>query len=148
MKYGSIILFKPTSLMGKLIALIDGSPYSHAAIYLGKQNGQHLFIESHEKKNGVVITRLEEWRNYIVFTPNLKIRPKRELLAKLGSRYDASMLGWIFWAKIFRKNPDNNDDGTLICSELVDWAYHYKIGKGKICTPKTIYELYTGKYLH
>lgn len=140
MKYGDIILFKPTSFTGKLIAWIDGSPYSHAAIYISKQNGHDLFIESHERKNGVVITRLEEWKNYTVVRPDMKARPKRDMLEKLGKTYDVSMIGWILWAKVFKRDLDNNDDNLLICSELVDYCYRYKIGKGRICTPKTIYQ--------
>jgi hypothetical protein len=141
MKYGDILLFKPTSFTGKLIAWIDGSPYSHGAVYIGKQNGHHLFIESHEKKGGVVMTRLEEWKNYIVLRPKtLKPRPKREVLSKLGTRYDWSMIGWIFWSKIFPTQIDNNDDDMLICTEFCDFVYRYKIGKGKVATPKTFYE--------
>jgi hypothetical protein len=141
LQHGDIILFKPTSTTGRLIAWIDGSPYSHVGIYWGMKNSHHLFIESHEKKGGVGMTRLEDWRNFIVIRPYLKHRPKRELLAKLGARYDVSMIGWILWSKIFRKMQYNNDDEALICSELVDWYYYYKIGNGFVATPKTFYKL-------
>lgn len=140
MKYGDIILFKPTSFHGRLITWIDGSSFSHAAIYLGKDNGVDIFIESHEKKNGVVITQLENWKNYTILRPKKQIKRKtrKELLSKLGTGYDFSMIGWILLAKILHKDMDTNSDNLLICSELVDWFYNYKIGAGKICTPKTI----------
>ena len=140
MKFGDIILFKPTGLHGKIIAKIDGSGYSHAAIYLGKDSGVDLFIESHEKKNGVVITRLEDWKNYTVLRPKKKMKhhTREALLEKLGTGYDFSMIGWILVSKIFNKDRDTNDDNLLICSELVDWFYMYEIGGKKICTPRTI----------
>jgi uncharacterized protein YycO len=140
MKFGDVILFQPTSFHGKIIAWVDGSPYSHAAIYLGKDSGVDVFIESHEKKSGVVITQLEDWRNYVVLRPvkPMKHRTRKELLSKLGKGYDFSMIGWILLAKIFRKDRSTNDDNLLICSELVDWFYYYAIGGKKICTPKTI----------
>lgn len=137
-KYGDIILFKPRSLTSKLIALIDGSPYSHIGIFLENKDGVNLFIESHEKKRGVVITKLEEWGNYEVIRPiSLKPRPKKEVLAMLGTGYDYSMLGWIFWSKIFKKNQINNSPTLLICSELADFVYRYAVGEGNIATPKT-----------
>lgn len=138
MKFGDVILFKPTGFHGKLIAKIDGSEYSHAAIYLGEDNGIQLFIESHEKKSGVVITKLEDWRNFRVVRTNLPHRTKKELMQKLGTGYDFSMIGWLLVTKILNRDMDTNDDKLLICSELVDWFFMYAIGEGKICTPKTI----------
>lgn len=137
MQYGDIILFKPTTLMGKLIAFIDGSPYSHIGVFIEYRNGVPLFIESHEKKGGVVITKLEEWRNYTIKRTALKPRPRHEVLSKLGTRYDSSMLWWIMKAKIFRTVQSNNDDSSLICSEFADYVFHYKIGGGNVATPKT-----------
>lgn len=138
MKYGDIILFKPTGLMGKLISKIDGSPYSHVGVFLEYDNGVPLFIESHEKKGGVVITKLQEWQNYTVLRPiKIKPRPKQELLELLGTGYDFSMLGWILKAKLFGKEAPNNSPTLLICSEFADYAYHYKIGNGRVATPKT-----------
>jgi hypothetical protein len=138
MKFGDVILFKPTSFIGKAIAFVDGSAYSHAAVYLGEYDGVDLFIESHEKKSGVVITKLERWRNYTVLRSNLKHKTKKELMQKLGTGYDFSMIRWILIAKLFNKDAQANDEGLLICSELVDWFFEYQIGEGKICTPKTI----------
>ena len=137
MQYGDIILFKPTTFMGKLISFIDGSPYSHIGVFVEYKNGVPLFIESHEKKGGVVITRLQEWQNYTVKRPLVKPRAKKEVLSKLGTRYDNSMLWWIFKAKIFKSMEYNNDDTSLICSEFADYIFHYKVGNGYVATPKT-----------
>lgn len=145
MKYGDIILFKPTGLVGKLISYFDGSPYSHGAIYLGKIAGQHLFIESHEKRRGVVIVRLEEWRkNYIVLRPNFLKKPKskEEVLRLLNTKYDYSRLWWILKSKLFGSRVYNDDDTKLICTELCDNVWGYALGGGYTCTPKTIYDLY------
>lgn len=137
LKFGDIILFKPTSLTGKLISLVDGSPYSHVGIFLEYKDGIPLIIESHEKRGGVVIIKLEEWGNYDVFRTKLKPRPKKEVLTMLGSGYDYSMLIWIFGSKIRKDDRLNNSPTLLICSELADFVYHYKIGEGKVATPKT-----------
>jgi hypothetical protein len=140
MKYGDIILFKPTTLLGKIISLIDGSPYSHIGVFIEYRNGIALFIESHEKKGGVVITQLQEWENYIVKKPLIKPRLKKDVLAKLGTKYDFSMLVWLLKAKILKKKQYNNNDSTLICSELADYVFNYKVGSGYVATPRTFSE--------
>lgn len=150
MKYGDIILFTPTSITGRLISMIDGSPYSHVGIFIKYENGIPLFLESHEKKNGVVLSRLEEWGNYKVLRPVALVpRFKADLVKLLGTKYDFSMIVWICVAKFLHKKEINNDFSKLICSELVDYTYHYSIGKGEICTPRMIAEseLFTQVYL-
>lgn len=137
MKYGDILIFKPTTLLGKLISFIDGSEYSHIGMFIEYRNGVPLFIESHEKKGGVVMSKLEEWRNYTVKTPLIKPRKKREVLNMLGTSYDNSMLWWILKAKVFRFKQENNDEKSLICSEFVDWCFNYKVGGGYVATPRT-----------
>ena len=63
------------------------------------------------------------------------------MLSKLGTKYDWSMIGWIFWAKVFKgASTENNDDDMLICTELCDYVYNYQIGKGTVSTPRTFYE--------
>lgn len=137
MKYGTIILFKPTTLMGRLISFIDGSEYSHIGMFIKYENGVPLFIESHEKKGGVVMSKLEEWKNYTVKKPLMKPRPKKEVLNMLGTSYDSSMLWWIFKAKIFSLKQENNDEKSMICSEFIDYCFNYQIGHGYVATPRT-----------
>lgn len=145
MRYGDIILFTPTGLIGKLICKIDGSKYSHGAIYLGQYHGEHLFIESHEKRGGVCIRRLEEWRrNYIILRPNYIVKPKskEDVIKLLNRKYDYARLWWIFKSKILKLNLQNDDPYRLICTELCDFVWHYNLGSGNTCTPNTIYRLY------
>lgn len=137
LEYGDIILFKPSSLLGSLISFIDGSEYSHVGMFIEYKNGVPLFIESHEKKNGVVITKLQEWQNYTVKKTLIKPRRKREVLNMLGTSYDNSMLWWIFKAKVFSLKQENNDEKSLICSEFIDWCFNYQVGHGYVATPKT-----------
>lgn len=139
-KYGDIIQFKPKTFYGKLIKLIDGSPYSHTAMFLKYEKGVPLFIESHERKDGVVISKLQEWGNYDVYrSTTLKPRPMKEVLEKLGTKYDGSMIVDIVKNKIIKKQPTNNDDTQFICSEFIDFAYRYKVGNGFVATPHTFY---------
>lgn len=142
-KYGDVILFKPTGgWFSRLISEIDGSEYSHAAIFWKYEHGVPLFIESHESKGGVVITQLQEWGNFDVFRPNALIpRPEKEMLKMVGSRYDYSLLWWILKSKLKGRKTQNNDDKEVICSELVDKCYYYCLGDGYVCTPKTISDL-------
>jgi hypothetical protein len=142
MKYGDIINFKPIGLISKLISIVDGSPYSHTAIFLEERHGVKLFIESHESKGGVVICKLEDWKNYDVFRPKIKPRPKREVLSVVGRQYDYGRLITVFKSKIFKYKTQNNDDTKLICSELADYVYKYRLGQGKILTPALIHKLY------
>lgn len=123
--------------MGKLISFFDGSEYSHIGMFIKYDNGVPIFIESHEKKSGVVMTKLEEWRNYTIKSPTIKPRPKKEVLNMLGTSYDSSMLWWLLKAKVFKSKQQNNDEKSLICSEFIDWCFHYKVGGGYVATPKT-----------
>lgn len=140
-KYGDIILFKPKhSLVSKLISIIDGSPYSHAGFFLGYFKGVPMFIESHESKGGVVITKLEDWGNYDVYRPIIQIRPQSigRMLKLTGRKYDFSRLWWVVKAKIFGFRLQNNDESKLICSELVDYGWRYALGGAYLSTPATL----------
>jgi hypothetical protein len=142
-QYGDIILFKPTNgFVSRLISFVDGSDYSHAAIFWKYEHGIPLFIESHEKRGGVVINKLQEWGNFDVYrTETLLPRPEHEMLEMVGRKYDFSRLWWIFKAKVLKFKLQNNDETLVICSELVDFCYYYTLGEGLICTPKTISDL-------
>lgn len=139
-KYGDIILFRPSGgFVSWLISKIDGGQYSHGAIFWKYEHGVPLFIESHESKGGVVITKLQEWSNFDVYRPTaLQIRPAHEVLEMVGRKYDYSMIWWIFKSKLRRKKLQNNDDAQVICTELVDKCYYYCFGEGYICTPRTM----------
>lgn len=145
LRYGDILMFKPKhSLVSKLISKIDGSPYSHSGFFLGYFKGVPIFIEAHENKGGVVMTKLENWDNYNVFRPAIKARPMpiTKMLALLNTRYDMSRLWWIFKAKILGFDLQNNDSSRLICSELVDYGWRYVLGGAYLLTPAKIYNLY------
>lgn len=143
-QYGDIIAFKPTGgFVSKMISKIDGSPYSHIAIFWRYVDGVPLFLESHEARGGVVINKLQEWGNFDVFRPKaLKPRPEKEMLALVGNRYDYSMLWWILKAKLLHQKLQNNGNDTVICSEYADYGYYYTLGDGYVCKPSTIDSLH------
>jgi len=138
-KYGDVILFRSTGgFVSNAIGKIDGSEYSHGAIFWKYSDGVPLFIESHEARGGVVVNKLQEWGNFDVYRPlHLAPRPVDEMLSLIGRKYDYNLLWWIFKSKVLRRKQYNNDDLQLICTELVDHCYYYSIGNGCVCTPKT-----------
>lgn len=139
-QYGDVIFFKPAGLYGKAIKLVDGSPYSHTAVFWKYEEGIPLFIESHENKGGVVISKLHEWGNYDVYRPiDLKIRPIKEVLDKVSTEYDVWLIPTILLDKLLQAETFNNNQDKFICSEFVDYVFYYKIGNGKMATPKTFY---------
>lgn len=141
MNYGDIILFKPMTFRGRLISLIDGSPYSHIGMFLRYDANIPLFIESDESTGGVVIMQLQDWQNYIILKPvGISPRPIEQILEKLGTPYDTIMILDILLAKIFKRNKQNNNENKFICSEFIDYCYNYKIGQGNVATLKTFYQ--------
>jgi len=140
-KYGDIILFKPIGLYGKAITFVDGSPISHIGVFWKYEKGIPLFFESHEKKGGFVISKLHEWGNYEVRRPkkHLKIRPVKEVLNKVGTEYDKWLIIDILLNKLSKDTVYNNNENHFICSELADYIFYYKVGNGKLATPKTFY---------
>lgn len=145
-KYGDILCFKPNSLIGHLIVIVDSKGlgnYSHNAVFLRYQNGVPLFIESHESnKRGVAIQQLrEEWNNYDVYRSNLKPRPVKELLKLLGNKYDGKRLWKIVKFRFFGIKIDSDDSNELICSELVNYAFNYKLLPAGYSTPYEIEKL-------
>jgi len=143
-QYGDIIAFKPRhGWKSQAISLIDGSPYSHVGFFWKYENGIPLFLESHEDRGGVVINQLKEWANFDVFrTERFSPRPEEEMLELVGTKYDKSLLWWIFKAKVLKFDLQNNGESELICSEFVDHGYYYALGGGYVCTPARINHLY------
>ena len=101
-----------------------------------------MFIESHEKRRGVVLIKLEDWRNYTILRSRVKPRNKYVMLRLLNKKYDYKLFLQLLKIKVFKKILKNNNEDKLICSELIDYAYYYTIGNGNVCTPKTIYDEY------
>lgn len=141
LQYGDIILFEPTTFYGKCIKNVDGGNYSHVGMFISTVEGIPLFIESHEKKDGVVISRLEYWKNYKVLrAKDMKPVDIHETLSFLGKKYGTNTILRIILSKIFNTKIKNDDDTELICSETIDRLYKYKIGGGYVATPRTFEE--------
>jgi hypothetical protein len=147
MKYGDIIQFKPTSLVGRIICLIDRSPYSHTAIYLGRYASKNLIIESHPNTQGVRISVLQDWKNYIVLRAPTEPLPKSQLLGTIGAKYDFNRIYHLLKTKLLGGVLLNNGETELICSELADYCHNYTLGNKGVCTPATIDRLFIEGYL-
>lgn len=138
LKYGDILLFRPVSWVGRLITFIDRSPFSHAAVFLEEIDGSKYFIEA--DWNGVKINTLKEWGNYSVFRTKLKKRPKQDLIAQLGKKYDYNKIWSIFKHYLFKRPLLSNGEDKFICTEFVNYAFYYSIVEKGSATPRTIFE--------
>ena len=140
-RYGDVILFRPTSLFGWLITLIDGGPYSHGAVYLDKRHGRHHFVEA-LTDGGVTYSILDENAgNFDVYRPNAApLVTKAELLALVGRRrYDFLKILRILSYYLFGKPVPRDGEQKLICTELVNWVYGYEL-TDDLSTPRTVHE--------
>lgn len=138
-QYGDLLFFTPTtSFFSHLIQKIDGSRFSHVALFLGKKYAHNLFIESQDGV-GITISLLKEWRNYEIYRPELQCMPPSMILNDLGKPYDRKKIVQILSHKIFGTPLTADDDHALICSESVNKWYYYKLYEKGKATPATIY---------
>lgn len=140
-KFGDVILFRSSSVLGTLIRLVDGGEYSHGAIYLEKRHGRHQFVES-LTDGGVVYSVLDEFAgNFDVYRPAQKISvSKAELLELVDRRrYDFLKIGRIFSFYVFKVPLPADNQQKFICTELVNWAYGFALCD-ELCTPRTVHE--------
>lgn len=138
-RYGDLIFFEPTSsIFSRIIPIIDGSRFSHVAMYLGRKYGHNLFIESQDGI-GVVINNLQDWRNYTIIRPEKTPMPISVVLNDLGKKYDRMKLVALLQHRIFGTPLLADDDHALICSEAVNKWYYYKLYDKGQATPATIF---------
>lgn len=145
-RYGDVILFRPTSALGDVIAHEDGGVYSHGALYHVKLDGRHAFTES-LVSGGVVLSVLDESLmsdgvvNFDVYRPPFPIaRTRREVMERVGRvRYDLWKLVRIFLHNRFGVPlPRVGNSLADICTEHINWAYGGAFGP--LATPRTIHE--------
>ena len=129
MKAGDIILFKPKGLLGRLIAWVTKSEYSHSAVVFGKEYGKVLLLEIDWTKSRIV-TLESMTREYDVFrVDKLEGREedfKRNIIESgkyFNVMYDYEQLFSFVRRILFRAEEIANSPDKYICSELVDRAY-------------------------
>jgi len=139
-RYGDVIFFEPTSLTSKIITWIDGSPYSHVALYWDIIGGKPFMFEAQYGRD-VGLTRVQDWKNFIIIRPTNKawLRKQEELMTVEGNSYQTNKLFAIALHKIFGTPLEADSPNSMICSELVNWAYHYNLGEKGDCTPATLF---------
>lgn len=141
--YGDVVLFYPNSRYSEAITKIDGSPYSHIAVYLEYRYGYHWMLESTSTKGGFVVSKIrEDWRNFDVFDMSKyteHLRPVEEMMKLVDERpYDYGRIRELLFYYLLRKNPKLSDSRSLICAESVNINYKGIFGTNP--TPKTIYK--------
>jgi hypothetical protein len=140
-KYGDILLFEPTSFTGRIQVMVDNLNqkrkfnFSHGAIFWGFEGKTPLMLES-VSPCGVHIAKVQEWRNYVIVRPDgHTVRTKKEMIEYLNSRYDYSKLYAVILNRLFGTHLTVDDDSQVICTELINLAYDYKLTPKGMCTP-------------
>jgi len=140
-RYGDVIFFEPYTITGNLITWIDGSPYSHVAIYWGDIAGQPYMFEAQRSKK-IGLTRVQDWRNFIILRPINKawLRKQEEVMQIEGRGYQTNKLFAIALHKLFGTPLEADEPNSMICSELVNWVYNYNLGDKGNCTPASLFK--------
>ena len=143
-KYADVILFEPTRVLSSIQVWGDNLGqkrkfnFSHGALYLGKEGGTHLMLES-ITGCGVHITKVQEWANFVIVRPmGYEVRPKKEMLTYLNSKYDFSKIRAVMLNRVFGLPLTVDDDSQVICTELINLAYYYALTPKGMCTPVTL----------
>jgi len=142
-EYGDIILFEPTRWISALQAKIDSrgqkkQPYSHGAIFWGHEGDIPLMIEA-INKCGTHISKVQNWRNFIIVRPDKSmLMSKEKLITYVGKRYDFSKLYSVFENRFLGVPLFVDNDEEVICTELVNLAYNYTLTPKGMCTPVTL----------
>lgn len=143
-KYGDIILFEPIRFLSRIQVKIDNIRqnkkfnFSHGALYWGKEGGNHLMIES-VNECGVHISKINYWKNYIIVRPiDKKIITKVKLSDYIGKKYDFSKIYAVIANRLFGVSLTVDGDEQVICTELINLAYNYKLTAKGMCTPITL----------
>lgn len=143
-QYGDIILYEPLRFLSRIQVKIDNIGqekkfnYSHGALYWGKEGNTHIMLESVDKC-GVHLTKVQNWRNFIIVRPmGYDITPQEEMATYLGHKYDFSKIWAVFLNKAFKIPLTVDSDDEVICTELINLAYYYALTKKGMCTPVTL----------
>lgn len=137
--YGDLLFFKPSSFTSSLIPLVDGSPYSHVAMFLGHKYGNPIFIESQDGI-GIIIRKVQDWKNYDIYRVT-SVCPKsiNSVVSDLSKPYDRKKITDILWHKLAGVPLYADSDSAMICSEAVNRWYDYKLFEKGQATPATIF---------
>jgi len=142
LKYGDLIAFYPTSFFGEIVCIIDSKglgSYSHWAVFTGYEKGVPMFIESNDKM-GVVMLALKEWQNNFDIYRAKKLKPKlvSELYSMIGNKYGFNRIWSILLNRLFRFPLWGESPYEPICTELCNYAYHYRLAPAGQATPYTL----------
>jgi len=129
---GDIILFKPNSWIGRLIAKLTKSEYSHAAVIFDVVFGEPVLLEIDWTKSRLVtlsalerdynvygVAGMEDKSNQKSFQNNIITSNKY-----LNKGYDYLQLFSTARKIIFKTESILNIDDKYLCSEIIDRAYH------------------------
>ena len=134
---GDIILFKPTSLIGKIICYVSKSPYSHASIIV---NNWHIPAVNESQPRGIIsppaqlrlqgeTILIKRYKNTMFFSEE---KFAIHANSHLGKRYD--FISTLFFQLIFQLTGiwigkhSNAAERRLYCSEYVALVYNKTVG--------------------
>lgn len=119
MRAGDIVFFKPSDWLGRMIAKVDGGPYSHVAIAV---SDTHV-----AEAQGLRFSRITPLygRDHDIIDIGLSEEQRRQITMNapliVGRWYDYKLIAGYFLRNVFKWNVDAlwNSQMNLICSELV-----------------------------
>ena len=137
---GDILLYPaPNRFLRWLMRFFTMTHYGHAALYVGEIHGIPVIVEAGAR--GVVLNRLygepEVWR--VDVSEEERERAVIKALAKLGRGYNfLQLFGFVIsWLTCSKWNPFNSRE-RYICSELINAAYDYRLGRRGVTSPGTL----------
>lgn len=136
---GDIVLSRATGLLGWLFRFFTLAPYMHAALYVGELGEVPIVADAGWR--GVRLRpyrgQPEIWR--VEVSPEEREAAVVFAVMQVGHGYDFfQLVGFVIsWLTCGRWNPFNSRE-RYICSELINAAYGYRLGRRGVTSPGTL----------
>lgn len=132
---GDLVFVKPTNAIGKLVAFLGGSGYSHVGILMEDNQIAEINLG---KPFSVYPMRYTEYDVYRVNQTFDQAVLKSIINSKIGMKYDTLDLLRILFRLTIRATPNK-----VICSEVVNQCFEQlgiQLSRHKIPTPQDLIE--------
>lgn len=146
MQAGDVVFVRPSGLLSKLVAKIDGGPFSHVAMAL---NDTHIAEAQYFTKSRITPAYAHD---VMIMDLGLSAQQRYEIqqnaITMTGRWYDFRLIVHYFYTNVLKWNAKAiwNSQNNLICSELVAGlllSVDYEGAEGlrdKNITPRELFE--------